>query len=138
MKTLNFSSTSWHYRIATFGDKHRCYEVEDICSYTRKFMGGFFLLILATVSCGLVSYAISDFFTWLIACITNQTLIIPEIPAQFVICSIATTAGFLAIVCTALTARDYLSIIKKNKKDSFIGNAYRSFKDKYCMKVNIN
>jgi hypothetical protein len=128
MKTLTFNRKSWHYWVASFGNEYRCNRVNNICDYTRKFMGGLFLLILAfTTFCGGV-YVLADFFAWMVACIVNMVLIIPNMATEFIIILIALSVSFIAIVYVIDTVR--------NHEDTFIYNAYRSYTDKYCIRVN--
>lgn len=55
MKSHTLSSKSWHFWLANFGD-HRVWfnEEIDICSYTRKVLVGFLVLLAAAIGIALL------------------------------------------------------------------------------------
>jgi hypothetical protein len=132
MKTLKFNRDSWHYKLVNivFGFNAN-YDRADICSYTRKVLLAMFVVTLIAVIILFGIYLAGNFIGYIIASIINSTIIDPD--PEFVI------VGTLLIIGTCF----WLAPIIANKthrvsykiSDSFIGEAYKSFKGKYCAKI---
>lgn len=151
MKPLNIDRGSLLWRLASvYGPMSERY-VElngtDICTYTRAILKGFikFLVILGLSMFG--ALCVADFGAWVVAGLV-ESFVGPDIPAGIT----ALFVGFLAIlfggtfirlVWDELMEYRYRQRRKKQLENgmdpeeepepSFIVEAYRSFKDKYCV-----
>lgn len=132
MKTLKFSKNSWHYKLARFGDEFSERNLSDICSYTRAFLWGTFLFLLfVTFMLGII-FIHGEAIGYVAAMIAQGTFIEPD-----------TLAGICLILYGALFTiwfftRAFIIVTEhKFKEDNFVVNAYHSFKDKYCVRVEV-
>ena len=134
MKALKFSKNSWHYWLATFGDDYR--KLGDICSYTRAVIKGsmlFSLVVLLVIGATVIH---ANLFAWISSMIVYQTMFAPEILA-----GMGVGLYLLIFVLLLIGAINYLwnqyCECLDNQPDNFVAHAYHSFKDKFCVKVEI-
>lgn len=143
MKALEFKQKSWHFWLANFG-RTRIYRERyddediqtDICSYTNAVFKGLIAFII--VACLALAGA-----TWLVSSVLN-------IVGYFVLGYglYETTKGFIflvGILSVALAALltgagigrgiERLRDRVDNTEPGFVRTAYRSWKDKYCLKI---
>ena len=149
MKELVFDRTSWHFWIANFGHKRVRPEKwddniqTDICTYTRAVFWGLInftlvALLFSTLG-GLVLFSIGNLigyflFDYGLYEITKAVMATIAIVAG----AIGALVGFCAIVAAYKTSIGYVSDKMADAKPGFVKNAYRSWKDKYCVKITIN
>lgn len=135
MKILNLRKNSIHFRLAKFGG-FNSYSSQDFCTYlkkvtvgTSKLAGWIFGIIIASASAG-------NFLAWLLVSIKFGTIHIPQDAL-----SILFTVVLMAIVISAICGLLLLCIVfamhiaVNAKFDSFIPEAYRTLKNKTCVKV---
>jgi phosphate/sulfate permease len=132
MKTLTFNRDSWHYKLVNkvFGF-NADYDHADICSYTKKVLLAMFIIVVLAAAVLFGIYLAGNFIGYIVASIINFTFIDPN-PESVIV-------GTLLII----GASCWLAHIISNKtssvshkiSDSFIGEAYKSFKGKYCAKI---
>ena len=147
MLAFNLKKDSWHMWVANFGaprigEYSRKYGT-DICTYTRAFLVGAFLLAVACIASafftGWVGYSLYGIVAYVFG-------YIQEFPFSSVI--------FIAIIASILVITGLMACTEKyqehkyNKRKarreaglpppepSFVSLAYRKFKDKTCFKIN--
>lgn len=130
MKTFELKKESWHYWVANFGET-RVYEETDICSYIRYMIRGGLLLALCVIVGGgagaATLFAIGNLFSWLfLGYDLHETTKI---------------VGIAFIILVMIPATVILGVTAKEKMEEgepgFIRLAYRSWKDKFCAKVEL-
>jgi hypothetical protein len=133
MKTLKLNKNSWHYKFASFYDKDVKYGT-DICSYTRTLFFGFllysFLFSVAGFIAGCLLYTIGSWIAYLFGYPLNDI-----VPAFTIVYGLA----FIMIgVCVYLSQLEQRSWVRdeKPKEPGFIKLAYRSWKEKFCVKID--
>lgn len=129
MKTIELKRKSWHHWLANFGDK-RIYETTNICEYTRCVLIGTFLFLLSVVvsslSTGAVLFTIGNIFGWLF------------LGYEFHNVSVIVTSTFTCIVLMFFIIVGRAKLIHQvDKEPSFVRLAYRSWKEKYCARVEL-
>jgi hypothetical protein len=126
MNTIKLNRNSWHYRL------YECYannylEPNDICVYTQNVILGaitvFFIMLVAIVA----SIAVGDFLLWSYFNLFVGSVDMEKPAAIFLIFSASAV-----IIFGIGTFRDYSKF-----HDNFVTSAYRSHKDKYCVKVEV-
>lgn len=144
MKTLTFNINSWHAR---FIDHHHGnvslehYGNLDICRYTRLFFEALASCIIGWSLITLFSFlAVHAVFGVIFSLMNGMWIFTPAGAFGAII-----TLVILAII-GAVVAYDWIQGYmyerrchreENNLPDSFVVNAYKSFKDKYCVRVKI-
>ena len=126
MKPIEISTDSWHYRLISKYD----FPDTEICGYTKQLIMFLIVTAMLVVLLMVFVYMTGDAIAWLIACIVNQQLIPIGEPA----------IGFFAVVIFFLIpytiSRVQLKRLSEGKTEpSFISQAYRSWKEKYCVRI---
>ena len=132
MKTLKFNRDSWHYKLVNkVLEFNAVYDHADICSYTRKVLLAMLVLVLYSVAVLLTIYLAGNFFGYIVASIINFTFIDPNPEAVIVGMFL-----FMGAVCwLARIIANQTPRVSDKISDIFIGEAYKSFKGKYCAKI---
>ena len=142
MESLFINRKSWHYRLASYYATTCDRELTDICAYTRKVLIGAFFALLLTAIGGALAGTLGCFLAWLLSwLVTGFLILLPTgaIPATILLFAVSvgfTFAGFkwgfnkLAGLMSRGT--------KVAKQPGFLKLSYRSFKDKYCIKVSFD
>jgi hypothetical protein len=147
MEPLKLKKDSWHYRLAVVyaGNKHRRAPF-DICSYTKSAIWGLFLVVFYTV-------ILSGFFGFTM--LRSSMEIAMELlgPGYSLFVVVFTSLGVLlgvlllaflgilivyGIVYAFFEFKDYLgnkSSGFETKEPGFLKEAFRSFKGKFCKKI---
>lgn len=133
---LTFNKNSWHLWVANFGTK-REWGTTDICSYTRSFLKGLFFLTLTTIG---VLFVVFGTGNMLYEFFTADKL--SEFAGIF-----ATIYGIILLFILGGTCvwlyRDYFvpwmyeKFPKKETPPGFVKQAYTSFKEKTCWRIDI-
>jgi len=132
MKTFDVNKKSWHYKLSKFGENRYDVDADDICSYTRNVIYGMFASSLCIIGICIGLYAAGDFIAWLIACIQYSSFLHPQLGAIIIVDAI----GVIFMVVLYSGTSVFFSC-QREKEGSFVHTAYKSWKDKYCIKVNI-
>lgn len=133
MRELEYKRQGIIWRLAsTYGPLHEFETETDICTYWRAVLKGSFLVALLTLLAVTISAGVADFGAWLAAMVVCQLYIAPEIGA-FVV---SVLFGFAIIACTVGGAF-YLKQKTGVHAPRFMTEAYASWKDKTCVKVNL-
>ena len=139
---INLRKKSWHYAVAMFGTPYIVDHV-DICTYSGMVFKGVLAIIATILVIPVIILSMFDApISFVLMLITGHT--IPFI--SIMTCSIGGVLyGMLLIRMVFLLInmaldryRSYRNngFQKQDKKDSFLKNAYRSYKDKYCVKIS--
>ena len=134
MKTLTFNKSSWHYTIANFGGFDK-WDDQDLCTYTRKFISGIFKSIIIVLCIALFGYGISDAILGIIFSIITGTMLIGE-SGLFTIYLICCFVFFIGVYLVTGTIME-LTSKRSHKSDGFVTNAYKGWKEKYCIKITV-
>ena len=160
MKQLNFSTESWHYKLASMvsydpkGSDENGNEWgrdnADTCTYLRHVLGGAVLFTVVTIIFATVAhFAISLLFAigfsiafkaWIFTDEAMGTLIFTTIGAIVGI-SILSFNMIVRYVKRREAQRQFMYGDKSTtpavtKPDGFVKSTYRSWKDKYCLQIN--
>lgn len=130
MKSFTLNTKSWHYWFATtMGDFSRYDITSDICTYTRSIFLGMLLTFLLSV---LVFSAVILPVGNLVYCLLLWKLnLLAEGTLGLLGC-----VAFMALLFTlASLYRKHGAPIIENKPNGFIKQAYASWKNKFCIKV---
>lgn len=133
MKTLTIKRDSWHHKLAKLHDRYfDGYSEIDICSYTRLVLVGLLKFLVALAGLIFILICVFDLVMWLGFCIFYKEFLDPRFPAM-VGFSFAMAAGIIGVAFGG-------EVLIRNHSfadDNFLYTAYRSFKDKFCVKVTI-
>lgn len=140
MKEFEINTKSLHYRLATvYGGYDSYYRGSDICSYTRHIMMGLLGILCLIILLSFLSFALFDIVVGTIFSIIAGMFIMGPIGQILLIIMTAIIITFLLAGMVSVIKNKYYEY--KNKKnsapepDGFIKTAYKSWKDKYCIKV---
>lgn len=131
MKTLQFNRNSWHFKLVNKIFGYSVYQINDICSYTITVLFSLLILALFGTIIAFLAYLIGDFLGYFIATIVNFTLINPEPAAAAVMIILSIVSIINVIILIGNSSSRTLDKIS----DSFIVESYKSFKGKYCAKI---
>ncbi len=136
--TLEYNKKNWHYRLARIGGVETDFNNEiDLCQYVRAVVFGLLVCVICVVCASGILYAEGCLLASIAASITVGTFFISD-PAFFG----AMADAFVLCLALAYVINIYLDKRKTkrreyNKPDSFVVNAYKGWKEKYCMRVRI-
>jgi hypothetical protein len=134
MMSLTFNKRSWHYAIAKFGG-FDSYEDQDLCTYTSKFLKGVFWGSMLACLIAAVGFAAWHFIFGIIFSILAGEVVMSEIGVVFGILVLVLLL-FVAIAAGAEKYRESREF-RPQKPDGFVKNAYKGWKEKFCVKINI-
>lgn len=133
MMTVKLKQNSWHFWLANFGEKRESAYGSDICSYMRSVMiGTFWFLFVATIGLAVASWVLASFgnlIGWLLFDYQLEKYAVGFF--IFFGTAFSAIAAFLVIVFGKETIENKL----QQAKPGFVRLAYRSWKDKFCAKV---
>ena len=148
MKAFTLSKKSWHWRLAVTYGSHYEYDTEtDLCTYIRNVLKGIFVVMLVIVAGGLcISAPMGSLAAWIVYVITNGITEMDPVAfaGAFLIFGFVILTGLFLLFNTD-TGEEVVSKVKravrikipKPQEDSFLVLAYRSFKDKTCVRLNV-
>lgn len=134
MKTLTASNNSWHFKLAKIGGLNAWRPQHDICSYTRHCIyGALLVLLIMASSVGIANILVHtilsvSFSLWYMENLFSELGIMGSV----LFCGVSITALIVYHV-NRYHEREYVC-----KPDGFIVSAYKSYKNKYCLKIDIN
>ena len=148
MRAFNLSKNSLHYRVAAVYGPHSKYDDDDtdLCSYLRAFLKGLFVIVMITGVGGIfIGGLLGSFLAWLAFITVNGFIGPSEVAfagglllgmALLLIATLATVemGGMRRVKYAVRSAVDFLT---PERKDTFLQLAYRSFKDKTCVKLTL-
>ena len=126
MNTIKLNRNSWHYRLY---DKYanNFHEPYDICGYTQGVILGAITVFFITLISIVASIAVGDFLLW-----SYFNLFVGSVGMETPAAIFLMFAAFGVIIFGIGTFQDYSKF-----HDNFVTSAYRSYKDKYCIKVEV-
>jgi len=128
MKPFIVRRSSWHWYLANFGTS--CH-ADDICAYTREVLAGAWLVALCSTLIGGFTAVLSDLLGYLLATLFNWSLIEPrDLTAGTLI-----VLGVVAVFVTVFLLRERVDV--NVRAPSFVREAYASWKDKYCVEIEV-
>lgn len=146
---IQLSKDSWHYRLATYCGFRQNYvysdekqdwveEGGDMCSYTNRVLIGFVLIAVAAMIFYVVTAGIIQMLLGLaFSAYYGAWIMTPLGDALCFVTLVISAAGTLAFsFMKVLTYADNTKI--KGSQPSFVKLAYRSWKDKYCVKISFS
>jgi hypothetical protein len=132
MQTLTFNKRSWHYTIAKFGGFDR-WEDQDLCTYTNKFIRGLFQSALIGIAIAIVGFGLWNFIFGIIFSIMASAFVMNDVGCIFgVVIFILSVSVLIGIACRHYEEKQQYRLVKP---DGFVKNAYKGWKEKYCIKV---
>lgn len=139
MKTLQFSRDSWHYKLASFtGFSWASSEDQNLCSYLRHVLFGLFTALIVTAMFGVVAFVVAHMVlgVWF-SILMGQWFFSEWGGAGVLLCSIGLGATFMMNLPRMIYAVVNRAKADHKKPDGFVVNAYKSWKGKYCLPVEI-
>lgn len=137
MKTLELKTGTWHYFLAEIGG-HNLSET-DICYYTRSvILGALLVSVFVFIALLMWQVTVHTVLGAIFSVIYGTYMFTPAGEAGLIIFGIISAIVFvylLSLVLVALKDRAKNKVI--GKQDNFLYHSYRSWKDKYCMRVVI-
>lgn len=145
MKQLNFKCDSWHYKLAKFVGYYIEYDSDeqsgDICGYTRAVLFGCMLFLLGfgcmvVLLMGVVHLLMGLAFSlaygaWIMTTLGEITLFFSIVGLSLAISTIVMDKLHKWIN----TPRNHH---KASVPDGFIKSAYKSWKNKYCVRIKFD
>ena len=132
MKVIEFKRDSWHHKLATIHDPYYNQDWKDetdICTYTRHVLLGFLSFLFM---CGV--FGLLAFFTLNSLYAVYQWVFFSQPMNEFAVVFLCVVGGLLTM---GLLAGG--TAVVREKLDSshpgFVRTAYRSWKDKFCVKI---
>ena len=136
MESLKIKKDSWHYKLAEFGDRHGYIPYSsDICSYTKHVIWGLLLGFMAFLAIFAFICSIGNTLAFLAAISVYGIWFEPGWPAQVILILII-TVGLFSLFFVIYPIVDNI-VNSDSNTVKFIPSAYRSFKNKFCIKVEI-
>lgn len=137
MKTLEFKTNTWHYFLATLGGRIR--DETDICYYTRSvILGAFGISVGIFIALFLWHVAVHTVLGAIFSVIYGVYMFSAWGQAGLTIFGIASASALVYLLFLALAAlKDRAKNKALVKNDNFLYHSYRSWKDKFCMRVVI-
>lgn len=133
---LTFDSKSLHYKLALLGGLSEYDDDSNICEYTRHVMFGMVIVLLIGLLIAFMGTILANMLFAIGFSLTYGMLIFSE----------AAIAGFIVSTIGAIwfgiwKLHDAADEYRRNtrhepkKPDGFVKHAYKSWKEKYCVKI---
>ena len=142
MKPIKINKNSWHYHVATKYTDGNIYWVKSICEYNRRvFMGLASICLIILASSLALLILLSPIFYTILYLIYGLEFDSGSTESALIVSGIGFYFGILGIYIThLLTDREYNKAYEMTengieRKDSYIKSAWKSFKNKVCVKV---
>lgn len=142
MKTFQLKKDSWHHRLAaTYGPMNTWTDSTNICSYAMSVFGGATWIVMLLAMRGLlIGIPVGDFIGWILAMSKIGVWIVPEEPAWIIYVALGSISvlilvGILIYSVYAIKTKYFPA--KENDEPGFISQAYTSFKQKSCHKIEL-
>ena len=148
MKAFTLSKKSWHWRLATVYGSHDKWDTEtDLCAYMRNVIRGVIVISLVIFAGGLcIGIPFGSLLGWMAFVATNGLIEMDAIAfaAVVMIVGIVILIGLFLLFNTD-AGEEIIDKIKSTvrikihrpQKDSFVVLAYRSFKEKTCVRLSV-
>lgn len=141
MKSFDVNKKSWHYRLAhTYGFFHEYHRnTHNICDYTKAVLKGALSVALLSGLVGVALTPFSDVFVWIYAMLKFGMFIEPSLAVVGLTLLVSGAFAFLMYCLHFVFAGNSKSAVtlKESIASSFIGKAYVSWKEKYCLPIKL-
>ena len=145
MTPIEFNRKSWHYKVARWGQLRTNYADEtDLCTYTRAFLWGLFLMAFVfAILGGLVISELAFFWQVGYWALHGTALAFHGFGGLGALINIAVSLIALAVMLIAAVAYTVewfqMRRIRKNSsvQPGFISLAYRGWKNKFCVPIKV-
>jgi hypothetical protein len=137
MITLN--KNSWHYRLATEYGGYTTYDGQDICTYTKSIIGSLVVIAFCLLLFSFFSMLIIHFGLGIVFSFITGTLFFSEMGwAAFAIFIVfgGGAASLWIIFYLRDRRREQIERDGLLDHDGFLKHAYRSWKEKYCVRIS--
>ena len=134
MQTLTFDKRSWHYAIAKFGG-FNSWSDQDLCTYTGKFTRGLFGAFLLGLVIALLGFGLSHLVLGIIFSIIAGAWVTSEVGTVFGLILLLLSL-FVAVGVSVEKYKESREFHPR-KPDGFVKNAYRGWKEKFCIKIKV-
>ncbi len=135
MKTFKLNKDSLHYRLATVYGHFPKYEIEtDLCSYTKQVIKGIYPVLMITALGGFLSIPTGNFLAWVAYLFTFGQINPNELTIVFMVLAALVVSLFGAF---CYNEHQKTKPDKPPKPDNFVGLAYKSVKNKMCVKIEL-
>lgn len=132
MTPVKFSESSWHFRLARFGDTFCRRDVSNICAYTRAVLAGAFCFLIASALVVLVTAILADSLAWV------TVLVVQGWADPGILVSMALVILIFALAVLVISALIKIhSLLTDQVSDTFLSASYQSFKHRFCVPVEI-
>jgi hypothetical protein len=145
MKAFTLSKKSWHWRLASYYGPAHEYEFMDggdgdLCSYMAAVLKGLAIVCLVTMGLAMVAFLEGTIGAWLVFVINNGMIKMDDAAVAATVMNIFFAVFgvsiFFSISETGKNFRAKISALNLTPpEDSFLVLAYRSFKDKTCVRL---
>ena len=144
MKAFTLSKKSWHWRLASsYGPACEYEYMEggdgDLCSYIQAVLKGAVIALFITMAFGLVAFVEASLGDWAVYVINNGMIRMDDTAVAALLmnifCIVFGTIIFISVSETGKNLRRRVSSINLAPEDSFLVLAYRSFKEKTCVRL---
>jgi hypothetical protein len=137
MTPFTVKTNSWHYKLAKFGKYDAHYGDHDICAYMRRVLFGLFGVIVLTVI-GICFAGSSCFYIGLTFYALYKLIFgIALDPVDWVLIGLPTAVGISNAIPVIIRRLQRKRSYFPTPEPGFVKTAYRSWKDKYCVKLKI-
>lgn len=138
---FELKADSWHFWMANFGKNRVSVHGSDICSYVRSFLLGLFWLVVTA------SFALSFTYATGVALYDGYAFFMDgtkvSLVAEIAIMLWTVIAGLFGILIFTFglvehaipAAKRAIRAARKTDEPTFLGLAYRKFKDKTCFRI---
>jgi len=147
MKTLTFNKDSWHFQIATRiagynapysypGEDHVYGDNADICTYSKYVVSGLLLLMITGALLAGVGYILAHVLLGVWFSIVLGKFFFTEIGIIGLIVLIGIVIAFGVKLLNDWRYSQRMKAEYRDGPDGFMKHAYKSWKGKYCLKIN--
>lgn len=137
MKTLELKTNTWHYFLAEIGGRNL--SETDICYYTRSvILGALLMSVFVFIALLMWHVTVHTVLGAIFGVIYGTYMFTPAGEAGLIIFGIISVFVLMYLLSLGMVAlQDRMKNTVINKQDNFLYHSYRSWKDKYCMRVVI-
>lgn len=139
MKTLTFSDKSWHYHFAKTAG-FDCWSDQTICTYMNRVFWGMFIHVLVGTVAAIFAKAAIDLILGIAFSLFFGSFMMSDAGfALMCLIGIISAYAFMWNIQVVIGAvYRWVGNTKNVKKpDGFVVNAYKSWKEKFCLPITI-
>lgn len=123
---MKINKKSWHYHIVNTYSNFDPYYTRDICSYTRQILLGILNIISIILIGSILIYS-------MVFELIFQIFIFTDYSSPFFV--VGTVLWIFLLFSFLMSGLHIYISSRKNKPSGFVKNAYNSWKNKFCIKL---